>query len=263
MGVEIAVNSIGLRDREVPARKSPGTTRILVLGDSIAMGWGVEEKDCFARRLEGKLNRRAAETGGPAYEVVNAGVGNFNTVQEWAYFKDAGHRLDPDRVLLAFFINDAEPVPRRSRSFLLNHSHFAVLAWSKLERVKSMLFPGQGYREYYRSLYSDANPGWPRCRKALLELSAACARDRRRLLVVLLPELHDLREPYPFQDAQGRVEEVLRSRSVEVLDLFPHFKGLEGRKLWVSSDDAHPNAAAHERIAEAVFRRMTGPGSAR
>jgi len=263
MGVEIALNSIGLRNAEVPARKSAGTVRILVLGDSIAMGWGVEEKDCFARRLEGRLNRRAAETGGPAYEVVNAGVGNTNTVQEWAYFKNAGHRLDPDMLLLAFFINDAEPVPRMSRSFLLNHSHFAVLAWSKLNRVRALLFPGQGYREYYRSLYADSNPGWPRCRKALLELSAFCAQNRKKLLVILLPELHDLREPYPFQDAQRRVEEVLRSSSVEVLDLFPHFKGLEGRSLWVSSDDAHPNAIAHERIAEAVFRRMSEPGSAR
>jgi lysophospholipase L1-like esterase len=263
MGVEIALNSIGLRNGEVTTRKSAGTVRILVLGDSIALGWGVEEKDCFARRLEGMLNRRAAETGGPAYEVVNAGVGNYNTVQEWAYFKNAGHQLDPDMILLAFFINDAEPVARRSRSFFLNHSHFAVLAWSKLERMKSLLFPGQGYREYYRRLYSDSNPGWPRCRKALLELSATCAQNRKKLLVVLLPELHDLRDPYPFEDAQRMVSEVLRSRSVEVLDLVPHFKGLEGRSLWVSSDDAHPNGIAHERIAEAIFRRMSEPGGAR
>src|SRR5690349_11163568 len=34
MGVEVAINSRGLRDREIPYERKPGTLRILMLGDS-------------------------------------------------------------------------------------------------------------------------------------------------------------------------------------------------------------------------------------
>ncbi|MFH1799245.1 MAG: hypothetical protein ABH891_00160 [Candidatus Omnitrophota bacterium] len=40
-------NSAGLRDKEYPIRKAPGTFRVAVLGDSFTMPAGVEIEDAF------------------------------------------------------------------------------------------------------------------------------------------------------------------------------------------------------------------------
>ena len=41
MGVDFQTNSKGLRDREFSYDRQPGTLRILMLGNSLTVGWGV------------------------------------------------------------------------------------------------------------------------------------------------------------------------------------------------------------------------------
>src|SRR5436309_15627215 len=52
MGVDFETNSKGLRDRETSYAKPPGKLRILMLGDSLTVGWGVAVEDTFPRRVE-------------------------------------------------------------------------------------------------------------------------------------------------------------------------------------------------------------------
>jgi hypothetical protein len=52
MGVDFATNSRGLRDREFALEHEPGVIRIVMLGDSVTLGWGVPEESTFAKRLE-------------------------------------------------------------------------------------------------------------------------------------------------------------------------------------------------------------------
>jgi hypothetical protein len=62
------VNHLGLRDTE-SALRSP---EVVVLGDSYAMGWGVEQDETVARLIERDTGRRA----------LNAGVAGYGTVRE-------------------------------------------------------------------------------------------------------------------------------------------------------------------------------------
>ncbi len=66
---DIRTNALGLRGPELPAAKPDGEFRILALGDSVTMGWGVEEKHSYPPRLEEELGRR-----GHQVRVLNAGV---------------------------------------------------------------------------------------------------------------------------------------------------------------------------------------------
>ena len=56
--VSVAVNALGMRGPERRAAKSVGTARILLLGDSFAFGWGVEQEEAFGARLERLLTER-------------------------------------------------------------------------------------------------------------------------------------------------------------------------------------------------------------
>lgn len=106
---DIKVNSLGHRGGETSRVKPPRTFRILGLGDSFALGHGVDGDSCFLAVAERELERRAAAGGGRRVEVLNAGVGKWGTAQEYLYLTREGLGLEPDLVLLAFCVdNDFE-----------------------------------------------------------------------------------------------------------------------------------------------------------
>lgn len=74
------VNSAGLRDDE----ESLVAPEIIVLGDSYAMGWGVEQEETFPQVLERLSGRR----------VLNAGMSSYGTAREMMLLD----RLDTSRL---------------------------------------------------------------------------------------------------------------------------------------------------------------------
>ena len=99
----VRINSKGLRDEEYEYAKPPGVYRILVLGDSFAWGYGVEQGNNFSDQLEELLNKSAA---GNLVEVINAGVSGYGTDQELLLLEREGMKYQPDLVLVAFATND-------------------------------------------------------------------------------------------------------------------------------------------------------------
>jgi lysophospholipase L1-like esterase len=101
----VEINARGLRDRDFAQPKPPRTYRILFSGDSVVFGAGVEAADTVVKALEDRLNRRARP--GWRFEVVNYGVGGYNTRQELEFLKETRAMQDePDLVLLGVVMND-------------------------------------------------------------------------------------------------------------------------------------------------------------
>jgi lysophospholipase L1-like esterase len=99
-------NSLGFRDVEHAVAKPAGVYRIVVLGDSIAMGLHVDRtEDIFPRVLERELNRH-----GLAAEVINLAVSGYNTQQEVEMLEEKGLRYRPDLVLLAYTLSSREHI---------------------------------------------------------------------------------------------------------------------------------------------------------
>lgn len=73
-------NSQGLRDREYPLTKPPGTFRVVVLGDSVTMPTGIALEDAWHSRLERRLSRESREL---EYEFLNFGVGGTIHASTW------------------------------------------------------------------------------------------------------------------------------------------------------------------------------------
>jgi hypothetical protein len=90
----IRTNSVGMREREFDVTKKPGTKRILIIGDSIAFGTGVDAEWRFSDFLSRSL--------GPDVEVLNAGVSGWGPDQELLYYETRGRELHPDVVILTF-----------------------------------------------------------------------------------------------------------------------------------------------------------------
>ncbi|GMW07149.1 MAG: SGNH/GDSL hydrolase family protein [Gammaproteobacteria bacterium] len=94
----VHINSHGFRGPERSYDKPPGTTRVVVLGDSFVWGFGVEQEELFTTLVEKQL--------GPGAEVVNLAVSGYSTDQELLVYRNAGHRYAPDVVVLVVASND-------------------------------------------------------------------------------------------------------------------------------------------------------------
>jgi hypothetical protein len=100
------VNHLGLRGPEVTVEKPAGTFRIVMLGDSFTMGKGVEDGETFSALVGDSLRATVAACGGPAIEVINAGVDSYAPVLEGIYLRRELHRLSPDVVVVNLDVSD-------------------------------------------------------------------------------------------------------------------------------------------------------------
>jgi hypothetical protein len=102
--IEIHTNSKGLRsDREIPYEKPPGVRRVLLLGDSFGIGYGVSLEDMFLSRMVASLT-----AAGVPCEPVNLSVSGFGTAEELVALQEEGFRYQPDLVVVAWHLTDPE-----------------------------------------------------------------------------------------------------------------------------------------------------------
>ena len=100
--ITLQFNSKGLRGPERDYAKPPGTRRVLILGDSFAEGYYVEEGQTVRAVLEDLLDRE----GCGRWEVINGGTIAYSTDQEYLFYKTEGHRYGAEAVMVLFYYND-------------------------------------------------------------------------------------------------------------------------------------------------------------
>jgi lysophospholipase L1-like esterase len=145
----VVTNALGFRDRRLPAPKSPGVARVVVVGDSFTQGYGVDEEEAFPRRLEALLD---AEDGARHWEVVNLGVPGTNPRDYAGNLRDVGLAYEPDVVLIAVGANDVHDVRVQPRS----GSQFG---WERLsEAQRAVLRPQPAWRSLPRRLWPVLYP---------------------------------------------------------------------------------------------------------
>jgi len=245
MNVDVTINSHGFRDHEHSIDKN-GAYRIAFLGDSLTFGWGVKENETFKKILETSLNKTRST------DIINFGTGNYNTEQEVNLFLETGLKYNPDKVVIFYFINDAEPTRPKSPWSFLEHSRMISFYWSRINNLLGRWNTGRSFASFYSNLYDEKQPGWQNAKAAFSKLNEECQKRNIKLQVVLLPELHNLKD-YPFRKQHNLVLEYLKLLKVPALDITDDFKNYPiPMNLWVSLDDAHPNAIAHRMISDSI-----------
>jgi len=238
-GVAYRVSSLGTRGPEPSA--SP-RFRVVVLGDSVTMGWGVAESETWPAQVGRALAARSHDS-----EVINAAVLGWGVAQYVARFDELVPALAPRLVLVGYFPNDPAGTDgaRTTRT-----------PGSELYRLLAARLGGGGMSAtaHERALHAAGSPGWRTVQRAFRTLGARCRETHIACAIALLPSLTRL--PYPLSEEHRRLAALGRAHGLHVVDVAPTLARRDVRTLWVAADDTHPNAAAHALYADTIFRSL-------
>lgn len=161
--VELRTNSQGMRaDAEFPLEKPEGTLRIAVLGDSFAMGYGVNLEDTSLSILESILESELQCD----VEILNFAVSGFGPAEQLIVLEAEAMQYDPDLVLQYYTSTDlVDDV--RSGLFRLENG--------KLMRAGDSYLPAVRLREF---LFSFAAYRWLAGESNLFNLARDAAGTR-------------------------------------------------------------------------------------
>jgi hypothetical protein len=246
------INSLGVRDSE-EALTSP---EIIVLGDSYALGWGVEQDETFAALLGVKSNLK----------VLNTSIPSFGTVREmlmlnkidrsqlkYLIIQYCGDDYDEN---LKFYLNGNKPQIMRGETFHKlteihsrpKHYYFGKYVWMKIQKK-----------------IREASPAPPQ---------ASSLPSEADLFVHVLGQFQSLVEGLPtiVLDLGGKnrpgdfVAELKRKTSTDdhpaflnnliILDLTQH---LNAAHFYVLDDHLTPEG--HRVVADVIVRAMEKAGT--
>jgi lysophospholipase L1-like esterase len=252
MGVDVATNSKGLRDRDIPYDRTPGTLRVVMLGESATFGWGVRPEQSYPKLLEGMFAEKGIEA-----EVVNTGVGNFKAIQKVEYFLTEAYKYNPDFVVVAYAVNDAERLgAHRTPGVLERHCISCVFIAGRFDTLLRRFTARPDWTEYYLSLYQDGKAsGWLEAKEYFRKLRDYSKDHGIGILIANFPEMHDFQQ-YRFQRITDLAHGMADEYGFEFVDALDWMRDLDSRKLWVAPDDLHPNELGHRRTAEAIFSKL-------
>jgi len=240
------INSAGVRDDEA-ALDAP---EVIVIGDSHAMGWGVEQEEALPKVLERKLGRK----------VLNAAVSSYGTVREASMLD----RLNTSRLRVLVVQYSDNDLPE-NRTYRLAGNHLPIMSEEQYQTIvrhyasQRSYYPGKYvYRLLMKILRLEEpepdqmkmEPATPD-QEAQLFLNALRFGSKARLddVQIVVFEINEqIRPARPFIPAVDRMRR--RNdlqpfiRRLIPLDVAPKLTPEDFYRL-----DDHMNARGHEKVA--------------
>jgi lysophospholipase L1-like esterase len=253
----VRLNSLGYRDVEHAREPDAGIARILLIGDSVAYGAGIDDPRARAGDLlEQTLNRAA---GTRRFEVVQGARVNTHTLHHIAALRRL-LALQPRYVLLLYFFNDIEhvvPPPVSSGGLLARIDPLKLLLFNSVAAEQVFI---RARRAYYARVWQTLED--PYANDALVaEHLAAVAEFFRvaRTAAVearLVPMDVKVRLDPGFGARYRRFEQEAVARGIRVWSLEHAFDPHPWPALVVNPLDNHPNERAHALMARAIAERF-------
>ena len=270
----IQTNSYGFRGMQDFLPQRDGKLRIMALGDSFTLGFGVEEDEVFANKTAAILQNRLSIP----VEALNLGVLAYGTIQEFMLFQKYKY-LKPDVVILGFFARDAfagEGGNDLEDNYMFFHKYIKGKAnqeesylsftrrvriflkkYSNLYRSAELYFGG-----YFRKKYS---PGWenPELKKEAWEITSNYLSRfddelQNQNIVCFLVWI-----PFPATvvDQNHSVADNIAALSLHNIILVDLLEEMKSNPMdYYYSLDSHWNAKGHDLVARLLSKKIIETG---
>lgn len=259
-GIRYVINPSGFRDDPFPVPGAPVTPepyRVVVIGDSVAWGWGVEMQQAWPYRLQQQLSTQL----GRQVEVYNLAVNGYATPQEVRILEKHGLDLKPDLLILGYVLNDPEVedggLSRYFRdvnriellhaakffaSFLVSYFHYQ-LNGDQANEGKAPT--GDHYVLIHQmDLFKAVEDGFA-------DLAKISQENDFEVMVVVTPVFrYESATTYPWRDVHQQVQQLAQQSGFLFYDSMARLGSQPASA--VSFDEIHPNALGHQLVAEGV-----------
>jgi hypothetical protein len=245
--VEIKINNHGQRDiyldNDILKKYEK---RFLILGSSIALGWGVSKKKTFSNTLN-----KISKSNDKNWIFINGGIGNYNTERYVNNYLKNWQQLDFTDIVVQFFVNDTELINPNKTNIFTQNTHLGVVIWRLYNSYKASL-KKESIIDYYKEKYDDSYLGFQIAKKELNNLKRHCDLKKINCTIVLMPDIHKL-TPYNLFFINEKISLLSKELDIRYFDLLPALKNIEQAKLWNKYQDPHPNSYGHEIIAKEMY----------
>jgi hypothetical protein len=263
--VTVRFNRYGLRDSRDVANAGPDD--YIVVGDSFAFGWGVEENERFSERLRDLTGRRIFNLG------ISADIDGYERLLDYA--ARLGARVG-NVILSVNMIDDVRnygPAPKRQAAiagpdaggntlikmklYLLARSSLYFLMTNMVNRVDWLrkILIRAGLIVPLENVNS-ATPGTREIKSTADRLAALARRFNITFLIIPSRALW-LGNRAPETDRVHRnLMRALTKRNLDVIDMRPVMEAGGNPMGYHFLNDGHWRAAGHQLAAEAIVRKI-------
>jgi HEAT repeat protein/lysophospholipase L1-like esterase len=235
------VNAAGVRDRPHALEKPRDTWRLVVLGDSVTEGFGVEPDLAFPRVLQRRL-----DAAGERVEVLSLAVRGWSTRQQRIAWHRIARRYRPDEAIVAVCLNDVVELEHQLRTppalLATLHRRSALVrrvvdaSRREMRSVEALLLEVRTYDSFLDELRA---------------LARDVRADGASVAVVVLPYRFQLAPDAPPPRVQAAVSAFCAREGLRCLDLLPAFRD-RGESAFI--DENHLSGAGAAVVAEAIAR---------
>ena len=261
----VTTNSLGFRSQELMTAKPT----IVVLGDSITFGYGLEDHQTIPARLQEQFSHR---------NILNAGVSGYNLIQQTATYREKIQKFNPEALVLIFHFNDVEEI-NMGLAKLDGQGILRSEGWKSTEEECHPitigvlgLLPGTCWLDRHSAFYivlkkfvnarhgkkelvrqedaAQSNAFTENISDEALEQYDVALQKLTTLLPKNLPKLFVIwPERHLHMIARPKLKALLTQHDFIVLDLYEVFGNRAPTLGW---DTVHPNAETTERAAEVI-----------
>lgn len=254
-----------MQDYPYSPQKEAGAFRVAVVGDSFTFAPYMQFTDTFPNKLEQMLRVSGAPR---KVEVINYGVPAYSTSHEVDVVKNALAE-GADLIILQITLNDPEVKHHKPSGITENmQDKFGAMQltgfvgglakyWKTLSFVLTRLHNTKTHRayiEYFNDLYENPR-SWKPFVSSMSELVKAAKTAKVPVVSVVFPLFGlPMDERYPFYPLHKKVDDLMMSLEVPLLDVSDIYKGIPLDHLQVIPGvDRHPNEIAHRMAAERIY----------
>ena len=258
---ECGMNEQGYPDVARAFAKAAGVFRIVLIGDSVAEGVGVDRRDRFAAQLETMLS----DSTDSSVEIVVLARRGYSMSQELHVLENEAHLYDPDLILWSYVLNDpGDPVRHnfngqlgayyhRPRSYFLDR--VAAGVFRLRESVRSQECPEEVHALIHCVYRDEVADGFRRIAATSMERGIP-------VHVILHPIFEDAPsyETYGLAGVHADLAGMIGDTGMPWTDLLPAYAEYAPGDLRVPSegwfDPWHPNVQGHTVAAETLLARL-------
>ena len=260
----VNINDQGYRYPTDIGPKAPGEFRIFTFGDSVTMGWGVDDKSTYSAVLERQLNASACP--GKQFQVIDAGVNAYpNSLVRERLKTVMESDFQPDLFVLAYSFNTGmesmvnlqgagrQKILRgvQMKSFLRHSALYDFLIEGVLRDLAYYRFRELMTQGTWNTQKSKPDDPVEQFTAGLQQTYDATVAHHIPMVLLDLGSDDQATDMHPYQKA---MIDFAQANHIPIVNMIDAWRTVDRRPLFM--DHVHPTALGHEQIGDALTQAV-------